>query len=160
MSTMIEVIESHYRENYSRLVKKFTRPLGTEWDAEDVVQTAYERALRYYNPETVQNFGGWFTLVLRNAMSDHLNAERGQGHEELDEFEHEAVCYANNRNLRKTVENMIKLENEDHQPILDFHFLKGYSARDIYEHNKLSYPNTRKIIQRFRDKVKKELTSE
>lgn len=158
LNTMIDVIEKYYVENHSMLVKRFTRPAGTVWNAEDVVQTAFERALKYhhtYNPEQV--FSTWFTALLRNALIDKLNEERGIVYEDFNEFDWEAPSTIDYDQTMRMIEEMIEEENPDHQPILDLHFLKGYTAKDIYEFNKMSYPNTRKIIQRFRDKVKKRI---
>lgn len=138
-------------------MKRLTRPAGTVWDAEDVVQSAYERALRYYNPDTVDNFEDWFGWVVRNALIDKLNEERGQPTEELDEFDHEAVSYELKDNLTEFVKDRISREKEEIQPILELFFIHGYPAREIYECNKFSYPNTRKIIQRFRDKLLEKL---
>lgn len=154
----MNIIEQHYRDNFQRLVKSLTRPAGTVWDAEDVVQTAYERALRYHS-DRVENFNDWFGWVVRNALIDKLNADRGVVYEELDEFEHQVVDTFAYRELHQFIVDMITRENPDHQPILELHFLKGYPAREIYEHNKLSYPNTRKIIQRFRDKISERMPS-
>lgn len=153
---MNEVIENYYRENYQILVKRFTRPAGTVWNAEDVIQTAFERALKYqhtFNQDMV--FSTWFTALIRNALIDKLNEDRGIIYEDLDEFDWEAPPTIDYDQTMSMIEKMIEKENPDHQPILELHFLKGYSAKDIYHFNKMSFPNTRKIIQRFRDKVKK-----
>lgn len=156
-STNISDIENHWKTNYGKLVKKYTRPAGTVWDAEDVVQTAYERALKYYGGSRIDNFDGWFVVILRNALIDHLNESRGITNEEFDEFQFESVNTIDHHVLTQTITQMIEQEHENNQPILILHFLQGYGAREIYEFNKLTYPNTRKIIQRFRDKLRKEL---
>ena len=154
----MEFIEQHYKTNFNMLVKRFTRPAQTVWNAEDVVQTAYERAMKYfgtYDPSS--NFDKWFSGILRNSLIDTLNEELGIVYEELDEFAFPATSYVEYDVLIEVVEEMIGKEPEDNQPILELHFLKGFKAKDIYEFNKFSYPNTRKIIQRFRDKLKKEI---
>lgn len=154
-----DAIEKHYREYYSRLVKKYTRAAGTVWDAEDVVQTAFERAIRYHSPD-VEFIITWFDNIVRTCLIDFLNESRGIVLEELDEFDHEAVSTIDPIQFRLTLEKLINEEPQDHKPILELHFIKGYSAIEIYHHNAFSYPNTRKIIQRFRDKVKKEIQTE
>lgn len=151
-----EVIEKFYREHYKEFLKKVSRAAGTPWDAEDVVHDAFANALKYYGPH-VDDLDAWMSLVLRNALYAHLNAERGIQAEELEEYDHPAECQIDPMLLRLTVEKLLKDENPDHVPILEFHFLKGYSAKEIQEFNSYSYPNTRKIIQRFRDKIKKEI---
>lgn len=158
---MQEIIEKHFRANYDTLVKKLRRPAETEWNAEDVVQTAFERALRYqhsYDPS--QSFDAWFNTILRNSLIDKLNEDRGIIFEEVEEFDWEAPQTLDVEQIQRTIVEMIKDEPQDNQPILELFFLKGYKAKEIYECNKVSYPNTRKIIQRFRDKAKARLTVE
>lgn len=155
---MQKSLEQFYKENYRAFVKKFTRSSGTIWNAEDIVQTAFERAIRYNRAfDSDEEFHKWFNIVLRNCLIDKLNEERGIIFEELDEFEWESPLGVDTNMLQSTVENMLKEENPDHQPILELHFLKGYKAKEIYQFNSITYPNTRKIIQRFRDKVQKKL---
>lgn len=151
-------IEEHYKENFSKLVKRYTRAAGTVWDAEDVVQTAYERALRYHTEE-ILDLDAWIGNIIKTCLIDHLNETKGIYFEEMEEFDHEAVSTINTLEFSKTLDKLISMENEDHQPILELHFKKGYSALDIYRHNKHSYPNTRKIIQRFRDRLREEFAS-
>lgn len=154
---MHEAIQKHWEANYKQLVKKYTRAAGTVWDAEDVVQSGYERAIKYYNPENILDFDPWIGNIIRNALIDHINESRGIIHEELDEYDFEAVSSIHPMQIRVSVEKLISMENEDVRPVLELHFLKGYTAKEIYEHNSFSHPNTRKIIQRFRDKLRKEL---
>ena len=155
---IIQRIEEHYRANRRMYVQRFSRPTGTMWAAEDVVQTTYERALRYaasYRGE--QTLDAWIGRIARNSLIDHLNAERGLIHEEFDEFKFEAPKSIDTSALFLSVEKWIGEENEDIQPLLDLHFLKGHSVKEVYEVNQFTYPNTKKIIQRFRDKVKLKL---
>lgn len=155
---MNEIIEKYFKDTYSILIFKMTRATGTVWDAEDVVQTALERAIKYQGSWSKDvEFSTWMAPILRNALIDKLNEERGIVYEELDEFNFEATPTIDYDQILNMVTNMIEEEREEIRPILELHFLKGYKAKDIYEFNKLSYPNTRKIIQRFRDKVKKRL---
>lgn len=152
---MYDTIEKHYKENYGKLVKRYTRSAGSVWAAEDVVQTAFERALKYVSTHPPPDlFEHWFNTILRNSLIDYVNEDRGAVFEELDEFEWEAPDVSRSNLLSSTITKLISLEPEDNRPILELHFLQGYKAREIYEFNRFSYPNTRKIIQRFRDKLK------
>lgn len=154
-------IEQYYREEYSRLVKIVGRRYGLGDHAQDVIQTAFERALRYHqqlDPE--REIGPWMNTIIFNCVSDHFRSERGIVFEELDELNHMAGWGEVEANhLYDTVKTLISKENPDYQPILELHFLQGYSSVEIYQFNSFSYPNTRKIIQRFRDKARKELKS-
>lgn len=155
---IIQRIEEHFRANRRVYVQRFSRPTGTMWAAEDVVQTTYERAIRYaasYRGE--QSLDAWIWRIGRNALIDWLNEERGISYEEFDEFEFEAPKSIDTTALYLSVERWIQEENEDVQPLLQLHFLQGFSIKEVYQCNRYTYPNTRKIIQRFRDKVKKRL---
>ena len=153
---IVQRIEEHYLANRRMYVQRFSRPTGTMWAAEDVVQTTYERALRYaasYRGE--QTLDAWIGRIARNSLIDHLNSERGLIHEEFDEFKFEAPKSIDTSALFLSVEKWIGEENEDIQPLLELHFLKGYTATEVYQCNRYTYPNVKKILQRFRDKVKK-----
>lgn len=157
--TSNELIQNHYLKHHKNLVKKFIRAAGTVWDAEDVVQTGYESALRYHHAG-VQDIDKWVGTTIRSALIDHLNAQRGIIYEELDEHGHEVEGKADEIQSTLTIQKMIKAEPEDNRPILELHFLQGYKAIEIYTFNSVTYPNTRKIIQRFRDKLKKEFNKD
>jgi len=155
---IINRIEEHYRANRRTYVQRFSRPTGTMWAAEDVVQTTYERAIRYaasYRGE--QSLEAWIWRIARNALIDWLNEERGVQYEEFDEFQFEAPKLIDTSALYLSVESWIQEENEDVVPLLELHFLQGYTIKDVYQCNKYTYPNTRKIIQRFRSKVRERL---
>ena len=158
MMNIIQRIEEHYLANRRMYVQRFSRPTGTMCAAEDVVQTTYERALRYaasYRGE--QTLDAWIGRIARNSLIDWLNEERGVQYEEFDEFKFESPKLIDTSSLYLSVESWIQEENEDIRPLLDLHFLQGYTIKDVYQCNKYTYPNTKKIIQRFRDKVKKRL---
>lgn len=154
----IERITEYYISDRNNLVKVARGRHGLGDNAEDVVQTAFERALRYHTQLNADlPIGPWFYTIMLNCISDHYRSERGIVWEELDEHSHEATWGGLEvYDLFQTITTRIQKEPPDHQPILELHFLKGYPAIEIYQFNNVSYPNTRKIIQRFRDKLRKE----
>lgn len=75
------MIEEHYRERRDNLVKIFANRAGGDYNAEDVVQIAFERALRYkssFRPD-VQEFGAWFNTIINNSLRDFKMDERRMG---------------------------------------------------------------------------------
>ena len=159
MIDRVAEITTLYIEQRGKLVQKVSRHKDIGQYAEDIVQSAFERALRYH-PVMRDEYPlwPWFNQILQNCIVDHYNAERGVSYEELDEFDFESVDdRPDHHDLVRSLKTLISREREEIQPILELHFLNGYPARDIYMFNKHSYPNVRKIIQRFRDKLKKEL---
>src|SRR3546814_8875926 len=66
---MNKVIDAYYRENYDSLVKRLSYRLGTRENAEDTVQEAFTRAVKYYESCSV-DFDRWFKVLLANAVKD------------------------------------------------------------------------------------------
>jgi len=56
---MNTLIKEHYVANHKRLMKRMGFRSGDEWTGQDVVQTAYERALRYSRSFNGENFDRW-----------------------------------------------------------------------------------------------------
>ena len=74
MNQRNSLITKHYIENYKRLVKRsmWRVPNKSLALAEECVQEAYARALKYYstfNPKQ-DLFNNWFEGILRNAIND------------------------------------------------------------------------------------------
>lgn len=69
----INELEAYYRENFNKLVKSMSYRCHNVQDAEDVVQTAFERAIKYWetsNPGE-DKLGAWFGTILRNSWKDN-----------------------------------------------------------------------------------------
>jgi len=65
-----KVIEDYYRKNFKRLVNISRGRAGSYHNAEDVVQEAFTRALKYhksYNP-AMTAFDAWFSRILDNSL--------------------------------------------------------------------------------------------
>lgn len=154
-------IESHYKENYKRLVKFYTLVFKNEQDAEDVVQEAYARALKYFPSfDASLVFEAWFSTIVRNAFLNHLHNKRGHQHEELDEFVLEgSLNYMDIGVLWEQIIDSIGKEKLEHQEVLMYHFEKGYSCTEISHFSDLTHRNIRKIVSDFRGKIRKELTA-
>jgi RNA polymerase sigma factor (sigma-70 family) len=74
----MELLEKYYRENFDTLRKKIKNRAGTEWNAEDIVQEAFLRAIKYwssYNPERGR-IETWFGIILNNALKDYMKSDR------------------------------------------------------------------------------------
>ena len=67
------MIEQFYKENYNILVKRIQARRMQECDAEDVVQEAFVRALKYadsFNPD-FHEIGAWFNTILNNSFKEY-----------------------------------------------------------------------------------------
>lgn len=149
MST--QQLTEHYEKNFKRLVKKMSFRAGTQWAAEDIVQEAYARALKYIGSfQEGKDFGNWFTTILNNSLYEYQNVERGMVVPE--EVEEPLVELPSG--LAEDFRRMMKRESKEHQEILHLHFVLDYSAMDVSKITNHTYANSFKVIQRFRNNVR------
>lgn len=154
----MELIEQHYIQNRRRLIQKYAKTLGSTASAEDVVQEAYYRAMKYYSSFDGVRFESWFSMVCKNALRNFQAEERGHFHEELDEFG--VPGFKSDLEIEYLWEQILDLakrENPEHREVLRLHFERGYNSLEISQVSELSYSNIRQIISRFRNKIQKEL---
>lgn len=150
-----DLIEKYYRDNYTRHLKRLRFRAGTEWAAEDVLQTAFERAIRYSNSCDQERFPQWFNMILNNALRDYLNEERG--YSPLEEIPEEAAtvdCPHYPERIMAEIFELIDTKSVDQVEVLSLHFKQGYSAIDISKITDHSYAKGHQIISRFRTEVK------
>lgn len=149
-------IEEHYRKHYGRLLKSVTFRAGTEWAAQDCIQEAYTRCIKYwdsYNPNI--EFGRWFSTILNNCIREYQNQERGHVNDEFKEEEAEGTPDVSHvHHVYWDVDRIIDQKPEPMKEILGYHFKQEYSAIDISRITSHSYANVHKIISRFREELK------
>lgn len=152
-----EMIEEHYRLNFDRLVKRTTYrvPNYSSHLAEECVQEAYLRAIKYinaFNPD-LDTFAKWFEGILRNATNDcrTIEKDRGVSKELSDEME-EVVATKEEKAQYSIIIKHISNE-ERNKDILILFFLLGYKTKDISEYTGVSHTYVRQIIFRFRNKM-------
>jgi RNA polymerase sigma factor (sigma-70 family) len=151
----IPAIEAHYRDNFQKLVKKWGFRTGSVQGGEDVVQTAYERAIRYRGSCDPARFGQWFNMLLINAFRDYRALENG--YSSLEDLEHEeeiAECSSFPEHILREIYELIDTKSVDQIQVLTMHFKYGYSALDISKQTDFSYAKCHQIIQRFRNEIK------
>lgn len=147
-------LETHYKENRLRLLKRLTFRAGTEWDAEDVLHDAYERAVKYASSFNGNDFGAWFNTILNNALKAHKNASKGH-YVSLDDIEEEGVpCSHYSDKMLKEVFALVEEKPSPQQEILFLHIKHDYTAVDISRITNNTYPNCHQVIRRFREEIK------
>jgi RNA polymerase sigma factor (sigma-70 family) len=149
----IAQIEQYYRDNYNKFVKRLSFRAGSIWAAEDIVQTAFERAIRYRHSCDPDRFGQWFNLVLQNATRHYFNEENGhtqipEGMEDVEEGSDGCPHYQ--EQIMREIYELIETKSVDQIEVLMLHFKYGYSAQDISMVTPHSYAKCHKIISRFR----------
>lgn len=151
-----DIIETHYVNNYENLVKKYSRWTGGTENAEDIVQTAYLRAVQYsdtYDPNLP--FDRWFKRILTNSARDFKSMQRGT-YVEIDENEIDPEPDINYiRSLwREIVEEIEKTSDPEHKEILSLYFIHGYPPRMIVRVVDMRYKGVNSVISRFKAFIK------
>lgn len=161
--TRNKLIEDHYRSNHERLVKKliWRVPYRSRAIAEDVVQEAYERALRYYrtfNP-TIKDFTTWFNTILNNTLKSFKKSESNSG--VTYEYDDNIDEITPPRNVSHYYELISQLDspNPVEKEILNLFFILGFKSREVALYVNKSHTNVRQIILRFRTRTKSALYS-
>lgn len=151
----VSLIEAHYRENFGKLVKKMRFRMGTQEAGEDVVQSAYERAIRYRASCDPERFGQWFSMLLLNSLRDYKNMEKGYTSlDDLDQEEEVIDCSSYPDHVTREIYDLIETKSLDQIDVLKLHFRYGYSSVDISKQTEFSYAKCHQIIQRFRNEIK------
>lgn len=129
---------------------------GTVWAAEDVVHTAYERAIKYHKSFNQEDFGKWFNMVLNNALRDFQAEERGYTPIGEDEDEEAATldCPHFPEHIMREIYELIDTKSVAQIEVLNLYFKQGYNAVDIANITNYSYAKSHQIIQRFRNELK------
>jgi RNA polymerase sigma factor (sigma-70 family) len=154
--TKNEVIEQHYRDNYRKLLKIMTFRAGTEWDAADVIQEAYARAVKYYrNYDKAQPFDAWFKTILNNALRQHKNAEMGLVTNSFEEEEAEGIpCTHYAERVTDEVDKLINRRNPQQQEILNYWWKQGYTGAEISQFTNIPYKTCYQTIFVFKTELK------
>lgn len=155
MELLIDIIEQHYLDNYRRLFKRLCYRAGTEWDAEDIVQEAYYRALKYFKSYDGKHLDQWMSTIINNCLREHKNKEKGFSTSEFEEEEFEGLpCeYYPNRVVGE-IYDLIDSKSAIQIEVLTMYFKNGYSGKDISCITEHSYVVIRKIISRFNIELK------
>lgn len=149
-------IEQHYIANRQKLVKRVTFRVGSSAAAEDIVQTAYERAMRYLKTFKGEHFDRWFTTILNNSLREHQNIEKGYVYrdEEDEEVADNLACPHYPARVMAEILQMIDGRSPDQQEVLTLYFHNEYTAIDISRITPYSYAKVHQIVQRFRNELK------
>lgn len=151
---MYRQIEKHYRKYRNASVASFSRAPGGRAGAEDIVQEAYCRALKYWKTfDAKQTFDYWMLTILTNAARDHLKIERlnGIGHEPPTDRRYDVAF---NSIYLKEILKLVEKKDYNAKRILELRFLDNYPTLEIAQIVPESHSSVRKIIQRFRQELK------
>ena len=158
-------LEQFYRTSYDKLVGFMSKKVGGHREvAEDIVQEAFSRAVRYlpsYDEERGTLFT-WFNSILFNALRDQQSQNKGQNNF-VDVEVLSSVDVLSTVSLQQSAEiatiidqNLRQVPNHHHRRILELFYVMGYNSREISEIEEgVSQSNVTTVVMRFRDKMKK-----
>lgn len=156
---MHKQIRQHYAENFDKFVKRYANRAGGIHDAEDVVQEAYTRALKYGNSfdPTVQEFGGWFNSILNNALRDHKKDERllGMSVEYKEEFDDLTPLLEWEDNLIAEIKKDVARKPAQVRQAIWLYIFKQYKPREIAQVVDISNAYIRTAVKEFKQEMRK-----
>lgn len=131
----LDLITEKYDKDFDMLVKIYNNRAGGVHNAEDVVQDAFERAIRYrgsFSPH-VQEFGAWFNTIANNSLKSFKRKEKLLGMAvDLDEDEElgESMLEWEDQMLDMVKWELNKKPDNTRQALY-LYFFKQYKPREI-----------------------------
>jgi len=151
------LIENHYKAHQGELVKKLRNAVNGHHNAEDTVQEAYTRALKYWDTyDSERGLDKWFSSILRNCIKDTQKDSilKGMVLEDMmnmPEPQHDDVF---NNVAAGEIVGFIEKEPKHHQLILRSYLVMGYTSAEIAEFTGYKPDAVRQIISRFAKKFR------
>lgn len=153
------MIESYYKENYQKCIKRIYSRTKDVMAAEDVVQDAFERALKYYHTyDSSHEFEAWFNTILNNSYKDWIKDNRNQGMVvEYDEEKDDPLPMADLKTESVVQREMTKLcSNQRHAAHL--YFNAGLMPREISQIVDMTPRTVAKSISQFKRHIREMLS--
>lgn len=156
----MEVYNRYYKAMYNtalRIVKQSD-------EAEDIMQEAFLTAftkLHMFKGEA--NFGAWLKRIVVNQSITQFRKQ--VYHEEIDDFKltktpddtHDADIENYSHYKAKEVLETINTLKTSYSTALSLHFVEGYDYEEIAEIMNISYANSRTLISRAKDSLRKKM---
>lgn len=153
------MIEQFFRDNYIILVKRIKARRMQEADAEDVVQEAFVRALKYqdsFNP-ALHEIGAWFNTILNNSFKDYRHAnftgDFSFTEEVIEGTDEQEDSWMDKDMLEKIRKGMNDLPN-GHASIVRLVLFQGYYYKEAAQVLDERVENIRKVLYRFKQDIR------
>lgn len=155
MSRCNVLIEEFYIENRKRLVKAVAARCRDFDDAEDIVQEAFCRALKYLDWIDKEDMHRWFHTVIDNAYNDHMRAKRRSGCSDHIEVEEDHTTFEMSEWAEDMVEKLEEeisiLQNGLYRQFFYLVLIRQFKPKEAAEVVSVSPVNARKALQRFKE---------
>ena len=151
-----QLIENYYKKYYSFYVFTYTRRCGNEFDAEDIVQEGFTRALTYkhtYNPS--KSFNNWISTIVYNCFKDwrHQNRYQGMTIPYNEEDADPVHGTPKRKDLIHFIQQMSANESTHNQEIIHLVYCCDYNHNEVSKFLGVSPESVRAVSFRFRKKV-------
>ena len=153
------MIEKYFRNNYNLLVKRIKSRRMQEADAEDVVQEAFVRAIKYsgsFSPK-VQEIGAWFNTILNNTFKDYRRAnftgDFSFVEEMLEDTEMSEEVWMD-RDMVDRIRYEILFLPSKHASIVHLVLINGYKYKEVSQILDEKLENIKKVLYRFKQKIR------
>lgn len=149
-------IKEHYKANHKRLFKRMGFRAGEEWSGQDVVQTGYERALKYSRSFNGEDLDRWINTIMNNTLREYKNIQKGHtAFEYEDENEENGTpCNLYPGRIIAQIYELIETKSPVQIEILMLYFHQEFSPRDISLMTTYKYAMVHQTILRFRNELK------
>ncbi len=150
------LIEELCKEKHKKMVTRLFYYLHNRHNAEDILQEAYYRALKYWKTfNSEEDFQGRFRIILNNVLKDFMKAERLRGMKDENYPPiREIQNHIFHRLALKEVLDIIDEKTDRVKRILYLHLIDGYTAKEVEQIVPESVATIWKITQRFREEIK------
>jgi DNA-directed RNA polymerase specialized sigma24 family protein len=152
-------IEQHYIDKRKRLVILLSNRAGGRQNAEDIIQNAFELAIRYRHSYNIglQTFEVWFNTILNNALRKFKTEEKRMGmsveyNEDMDESCPMLEWEEDMINLIKWEVNKKKLPMRQ---ALYLYLFRGYKPREVAQIVDMSNAYIRTSVKEFKQEMRK-----
>lgn len=154
----MELLEQLFRESYNDKVRMVYRRAGGSYNADDVIQEAFARALQYqdsFNGATMEDLNKWFDCILRRSLYDFKRSEIKQGltQEELKEEDPDADIVDADGIDSRTAEELTEVIESYSRPkrdILYLYFIRGYKSGEVAQVLDLTAKQVRNYVHQFK----------
>ena len=151
-------LEKIYRKDRDKLVRKLNKILKNTEEAEDVLQNAFIRAFKIFHKydDKRSSVTTWFNMIMMTELWEQMRKNK-----KIPFASDVTTCKIespDNISITGVLQmDLEKVENEQHRNVLLAYYVYGFSYQEIAFMYDLTQFNTRKIIQRYREKEKDDL---
>jgi len=157
---MHDMIEKFYREHRDSYVYRISRKAGGLENAEDIVQEAFCRLLKYqtfFEDKGEEALHPYFSRVLNRALQDFRTEDTRQGmalaeYGMDEEASNELMGYQ--KRILEEIKEDITSRKQEHKNILYMFFYLGYPPRDIVKALDVNYHMAKNVINRFKHEMR------